>query len=208
MAFDLKEIRRQYFCICEGQQEEMYLKYLSRLLQTDKRRITFTIRQGLPGDIQKQRSIKYDKAVLFDHDGNTVAFRNTLNTCIKNKCSHAYSNRNFDLWLLLHKQDFSSSVSDNQTYKKDIRNFFNLDAEADIKSEKVINQILNQITLPDIKDAIQRAQRIREQKIPSDANRIGSIIYYDNPDLSIHEFIIKVFSECNEPLLTPFTEGV
>jgi hypothetical protein len=36
------QIRRQYFCLCDGQQEELYLKHLAGLLKTDNRRITFT----------------------------------------------------------------------------------------------------------------------------------------------------------------------
>ena len=193
-----KEIRQQYLCVCNGQQEEMYLERLSFLLKTGRRYVTFKFRQGLPGKVFKEKRIKYDKAIFFDHDGKIEAFRDALNVCIKAKCSHAYSNRNFALWLLLHKQDFTSNVNDNRAYIKDIRNAFKLSKEADIKNNKVIEQILKQITLSDVKDAIRRAQWIRGQKLPGDAERIGSIIYYDNPDLSIHEFIIKVFSECGE----------
>ena len=193
-----KELRLQYFCLCEGQQEEMYFKHLSHLLRTDKRRVTFTTKQGVPGDILKQKHIQYDKAVIFDHDGYPEAFSKALGACIKAKCTHAYSNRNFDLWLLLHKCNFTSCVIDNQAYVNDIRDAFKLDKEADIKSKKVLERILEQIVLSDVKKAIYHAQKIREQKLPSDVKRLGSITYYDNPDLSIQEFIKVVFSECGE----------
>jgi hypothetical protein len=195
---DGKEIRRQYFCICAGQQEEMYLRHLSCLLKIDKRRITFAIKQGLPWDIIKQNHIQYDKAVLFDHDGETEAFRKALKACIKSKCIHAYSYLNFDLWLLLHKRAFTRCESDNRAYVNDIRVAYKLDIEADIKSEAILERILKQISLSDVKSAIHRAKRIREQKLQGDGKQIGRIIYYDNPDLSIHEFITKVLSECEE----------
>ena len=195
-----EEIRLQYFCVCEGQQEKMYLGRLSRLLKTDRRRVTFIIKQGLPGSILKQRSIRYDKAVLFDHDGNKEAFRKGLNACLRAKCDHAYSNLNFDLWLLLHKRNFTSCVSDNRAYVKNIRDAFMLDKEADIKNQKTLERILGQIELSDVKTAINRAQWIRDHKLPGDAERICTITCYKNPDLSIHEFIIKVLAECEESI--------
>ena len=196
-----KEIRRQYFCVCDGQQEEMYLKHLAHLLKTEVRRVSFTTKRGLPGDITKHRHIKYDKAVLFDHDGKTNEFREALITCHKAKCTPAYSNLNFDLWLLLHKQDYTSHESTNKAYVNRVRKAYNLGDETDIKSKASITTILKQITLDDIKSAIRRAQKIREQKLTSDAEKIGLIICYDNPDLSIHKFILKMFSECEEPLV-------
>ena len=195
---DGKVIRRQYFCICAGQQEEMYLQHLSRLLHTDMRRVTFTIKKGLPGYILKQRHIQYYKAVLFDHDGDAEEFHKALGICTKAKCAHAYSNRNFDLWLLLHKRNFSSCVSNNQAYVNEIRDAFGLSNEADIKNKKVLESIFEKITLDDVKDAIRRAQKILKQKLPGDAKQFGSITCYDNPDFSIHTFIKTVFSECKE----------
>ncbi|MCL2766601.1 MAG: RloB family protein [Peptococcaceae bacterium] len=196
-----KLIRRQYFCLCEGQQEELYFARLSKLLKTNIRQVKFTTKQGLPGNIDRHcRGIQYDKAIVFDHDGNPEAFLKALNTCIKTKCAHAYSNRNFDLWLLLHKQSFTGYVSENSAYVNMIRSVFNLDSEADIKKEAVQKRLLEQISLTDVKKAICHAKRIRELKLPGDGKRLGTTTYYDNPDLSIHEFIEKVLSECGETI--------
>jgi hypothetical protein len=178
----------------------MYLKHLSRLLRADVRRVSFTTQHGLPGDVLKYKHIKYDKAVLFDHDGNTAAFRKALGTCVNAKCACAYSNRNFDLWLLLHKRIFFNSVSSNNAYVNEIRNAFKLGREADIKNEKVMESILAQISLRDVITAIHNAKKIREQKLSGDAGRIGSLLYYDNPDLQVQDFVVTVFAECNEPL--------
>lgn len=199
MGMDGKQLRRQYFCICAGQQEELYLKRLSHLLQTDVRRVTFIPKKGQPGDIRKQKHIQYDKAVLFDHDGKPDEFCKALEFCGKVKCNHAYSNLNFDLWLLLHKKDFSKCVNSNKAYVKEVRDAYDLDNDADIKKRKVVEAIVEKITLSEVKDAVRRAERIRSQKLPEDAKDIFGVTCYDNPDLSIHEFIVKVFDECGEP---------
>jgi len=197
-----KEIRRQYFCVCEGQQEAMYLRHLAGLLKTGKRVVTFKTKTGKPGDVDKYKYIKYDKAILFDHDGDDIAFDRAINTCVKAKCSCAYSNRNFDLWLLLHKQFFASPVNRNDSYVDYVRKAFALESNADIKEKDVIARILGQISLSDVKMAMNRAGMMRAQKLQEDAKRIGSIDYYDNPDLYIHEFISSVFAECGESMLS------
>lgn len=193
-------LRRQYFCICEGQQEEMYMSHLSKLLKTDKRVVKFATKRGLPGDIVRVGGFKPDKAVLFDHDGEDTTFRNGLKECLKAKCAYAYSNRNFDLWLLLHKQYFAQRVSTNNAYADLIRNSFNLDKTTKIKNKDTIKIILDQITLEDVRTAISRAERIREHKKHEDGRQEGSAVYYGNPDLYIHEFIKRVFLDCGESL--------
>ncbi|MCL2426312.1 MAG: RloB family protein [Oscillospiraceae bacterium] len=191
-------IRRQYFCICEGQQEKIYLSHLSSLLKTDVRQITFKTKEGQAKKIQSHRHIKYDKAILFDYDGNSIEFERALHECRKASCMHAYSNLNFDLWLLLHKKDFSSSVTNNNDYINEIRSTYKLKSDADIKNYKEVTRIVEQISLCDVKDAIKRAKQIREHKLPNDGHKIHGVTYYGNPDLSIHEFIMRVFKECGE----------
>ena len=73
----------------------------------------------------------------------------------------AYSNVNFDLWLILHEQDYNKRVSKNDAYINDVRRVYGLKRADDIKSEDVINKILGQITLKDVKEAIKRAENIR-----------------------------------------------
>lgn len=56
----------------------------------------------------------------------------------------------------------------------------------DIKTEDIIERILSQITLDDVKPAIRRAEMIRRNKDIADSNLIGNTIIYSNPDFSIH----------------------
>jgi hypothetical protein len=111
---------------------------------------------------------------------------------------HAYSNVNFDLWLILHKEEYNRPVSDSKAYVADVRRVYRLGCEEDIKSEVVIRKILSQISLNDVKDAISRACRIREGKLDGDRMIIGSSYCYPNPDFSIHNFLMTVLRDCNE----------
>jgi len=105
---------------------------------------------------------------------------------------------NFDLWLILHKEDYNRSVSKNDAYVVDVRRIYGLGSSEDIKSESAINKILEQINLDDVKSAIKRADDIREYKIDDDKMFIGSSVYFPNPDFSIHKFIEVVLVDCGE----------
>lgn len=187
-----------YFCVVEGQQEALYIHHLSELLnKSSKRRINFNIKIGKLKDIEKN-NVDYDAVLIFDYDFKDVEFERSLSGCIKlnkkNKRTkrniyHAYSSACFDLWLILHKKYFDRPVSKAQGYINEVRRTFNLDSEADIKSEKIIEDILKQITLDDVKKAIERAEEICQKKLPNDAINIDGDCYYPNPDFSIHKFL-------------------
>jgi hypothetical protein len=105
---------------------------------------------------------------------------------------------NFDLWLILHKEDYNKSVSRNDAYISDVRRIFGLDQTDNIKNEEVINKILSQITLDDVKSATQRAETIRKSKVKADSAKIGSTTIYSNPDFSIHEFLKAVLEDSGD----------
>ena len=194
--------KQTYRCVVEGQQERLYLNHIANLL-TDfpKSTVTFNISEGNANELSKSYA-EYDSACLFDFDFNKAEFENNLLTCIKenNKCSkkskklrnrifHAYSNVCFDLWLILHKKDYFSCVSTSDSYVSEVRRTYGLPREADIKDKKVMEQILSQITLDDVKSAIIRARKIKSRKLETDAIKVANEKYYENPDFSIHEFL-------------------
>lgn len=80
----------------------------------------------------------------------------------------------------------------------EVRKVYALDPEADIKNRDVIEKILDQIILDDVKEAIRRADRIRTGKLECDGFYICSEVCYDNPDFSIHEFLKDVLIDCGE----------
>lgn len=201
--------RRTYLCICEGQQETMYLAHIARLLtRFPERVVKFNTTIGSPSELKKHYE-EYDSAALFDQDGCQNAFEEGIRVCqaldrsgqrsrSKKHVYHAYSNVNFDLWLILHKEDFTRPVASNDAYVPDVRRIYRLGREADIKEINVIDRILHQITLDDVRSAIHRADAIRSAKPASDAKNIHGAICYGNPDFSLHAFLRTVLMEVGE----------
>lgn len=201
--------RKTYLCVCEGQQEVMYLNHLASLLkQMPQRIVTFNTSEGNARRLMKNYT-EYDNACLFDYDFEEAQFKDNIEICnslqrkslsTKNgkKVYHAFSNVNFDLWLVLHKEEFSRPVTSNDSYISTVRRLYSLPSTMDIKTKAAMENILCQITLPEVKKAIERAGRIRSSKLQADRHLIGSTVYYDNPDFSIHEFLKIVLKDCGE----------
>jgi len=194
--------RKTYSCVCEGQQEKMYLDHVAKLIKKFPRKVvTFNSYIGTPYRLTKIYET-YDSVALFDFDFNQIEFEKNIKLCDKlNKeqkptsrksgrnIYHAYSNVNFDLWLILHKENRTGMVSTNNAYTPDIRKIFGLGSKDNIKNERTITKILDQITLQDVKDAIVRADKIRSCKVKRDASRVADTSIYSNPDFSIHNFL-------------------
>lgn len=203
--------RRKYLCICDGQQETMYLNHVAKLIKDFPRKVvTFNTFVDSPYRLVK-RYEDYDSAAVFDFDYNDVEFKRNIEICdsLNKKLKpskrkdgkyiyHAYSSVNFDLWLILHKEDYNKSVTRNDAYISDVRRIFGLNQTDNIKNEDVIKKILSQITLDDVKSAIQRAETIRKSKVNADSTKIGSTTIYSNPDFSIHEFLRAVLEDSGD----------
>lgn len=197
--------RKTYFCVCEGQQEEMYLNHVAFLLKKfPERVVTFNTTYGSAERLKKNYT-EYDNASLFDYDFNDTEFRNNIMICEQlnrrsrgKKVYHAYSNVNIDLWFILHKENFNRPVTSNDAYISDIRRIYGLNSEANIKQKAIIEKILGQITLENVRAAIRRADQIRANKLKTDCFRIGDVNCYSNPDFSLHDFMRIVLQDCRE----------
>lgn len=198
-------IRLNCFCAVEGQQEEMYLKHISSLLRDfPHRTVSFKPKIGNADELKKSL-VDYDKACLFDHDFKKDEFENNLKICLKlnakrkkndTAVDHAYSSICFDLWLVLHKKFVSRPAGSAKEYIDDVREAYSLSKEADIKSKEIIEQILVQITLDDVKTAILNAERIRKSKLEDSKLYVTDTdYYYPDPDFSIDIFLKKVLEK-------------
>lgn len=207
----MRKYRKTYLCICDGLQEKLYLEHVALLIKNFPLKVVkFNTFIDIPHRLEK-RYEAYESAAVFDFDHNGVEFKRNIEICdaLNKKLKpskqkegryiyHAYSNVNFDLWLILHKEDYNKSVTRNDTYVSDVRRTFGLKPMENIKNEDVIKKILNQITLEDIKMAIKRAETIRKNKAKIDCIRIGNTSVYSNPDFSIHVFLKAVLEDSGD----------
>ena len=112
-----------------------------------------------------------------------------------------YSNFTFELWMILHKADCNGAKTDRRQYLSPINNayhehFENLD---EYKQKDNFKRVLNQLSLDDVKMAIQRSEHLMMQNQEKRFLRYQykTYSYYiENPSLSIWESIKKIMKEC------------
>lgn len=202
--------RANYRCFVEGQQEKMYLERFEKIFNNYPQKvIKFNVSIGQAKSMATSYlSTNYDLVCLFDYDFKDELFEENIRLCNKydkiaselkkaerHRVYTAYSSVCFDLWLLLHKQNYTAPVFSPDAYVNLIRNAYNLPGDADIKKEKVIEKIVNQISVQDVKNAIERADNIRKRKLNSDKifiEKCSDTYYYSNPDFSIDLFLKQV----------------
>lgn len=206
--------RLNYFCVVEGQQEKMYLNRLAALLSDFPRQtVTFNSVINTAEQLRRRNYVEYDYVCLFDHDFRDMEFERSIKTCLEldakkskktkqnsgSRVWHAYSNICFDLWLALHKEFIGRPANLTGEYIPDVIRLYNLAKDSDIKQEKVIERIINQIELDDVKRAISYAKRIRNSKLQEDKHVIKTedidYTYYSDPDFSIDTFIEDVMNK-------------
>ena len=141
-----------------------------------------------------------ENVAVFDHDMNDSCFKKAVQKCIENNVIIAYTNVNFDLFLLLHKTSSVGMVTNTSGYVDKIRKAYNLGNEADIKNKDVIKKMLEQISLNDIIETLKRCKAIqdnaKENKQVIYTDKKGNK-YYNQPSLSIHEFLLSKLKYLN-----------
>lgn len=190
--------RKDYICYYEGLQEEKYFIRLKELIEKTypNIRIRFNRVNKFNYFIELPSEVK--KIAIFDYDLNNENFEFKVKKCLRMGVSILYSNLNFDLWLILHKELFATQVTYNDDYQDKIRKIYNLSLTANIKKEENIDKILKQIELHDIQCAIKNANKIMETKDKNDLIIVNSkFSYYSNPSLSIQNFLITLEKELN-----------
>lgn len=205
--------RLNYFCVVEGQQEKIYLNRLAKLLSDFPKR-TVTFNPIINNSERLRRNyVEYDCVCLFDHDFKQMEFERSIKTCLEldakrskktkqnsgSRVWHAYSNICFDLWLALHKEFIGRPAASTGEYISDIIRLYSLAKDSDIKQEKIIERIVNQIELDDVKRAISYAKRIRKSKLQGDKHIITindiDYSYYSDPNFSIDTFVEDVMNK-------------
>ena len=211
-----RKIKLLYYFTVEGASEKRYLEYLQTLINnaSEKYSVVFKITEDKSArDWFKKKQLAIDTyAHVWDResDNQRLDFEAILR-CIKENATatnvyYCYSNLSFELWLLLHKAPCFSVVSNKNKYLEAICKLYKLK----IKSHKDLTRgdnfklLLRQITLEDVKTAINNAKQLRQNRIYSDCKRMKfkissneAITYFvENPDTLVHEVIKKILLDC------------
>ncbi|HCM14186.1 MAG TPA: abortive phage infection protein [Lachnospiraceae bacterium] len=212
-----KENRTYYFSV-EGETEQWYLEWLQRMINVDPA-ARYTVK--LDSKIQKdplarvKRLTIVDKTEIthiFDYESeepvHVQQFKAVLDRMKaaqdsgKNiKYQLGYSNFTFELWIILHKTNCNGTLTHRRQYLTPLnqaydQQFENLDQ---YKHEDNFKRILDQLTLDNVRKAIQRSKTImqRNQEAGYILQQYKRYKYYkENPALSIWESIEKILREC------------
>ncbi|HBJ81969.1 MAG TPA: abortive phage infection protein [Pseudothermotoga sp.] len=211
--------RKKYFFSVEGQTEKWYLDKLQSMINTSQES-KYIVNFECP--VQKNPVKRAKTAIItgkvniyhiFDYESSDAIhqkeFINTLDM-MKNaskmgkqiKYRLGYSNLTFELWMILHKTDFSTHLSDRKQYLQYINRAYNEKFEnlPQYKQEDNFKRILNQLTIHNVKDAVKRAKFIM-RKNSEDGNILrkykGYEYFEENPSLSVWEVIDQILIDCN-----------
>ena len=195
-----------YIVGCEGKnQETKYFEKVQEIINSIPSRkcnVLFDFAEPFGGDplCVVERTVtksigKTNKAAIFDYDGKKKKYEQALELATENKIDIGNTNYCFDLWMILHKEDYFVQVSHQDDYANELRRVYGLSSVANIKKESNVETVVNQISLEDIVNAVRRAELIEAMNSTKTPNvtEIKKLPYYDNPDTQIHLVLKEIF---------------
>ena len=115
-----------------------------------------------------------------------------------------YSNFAFDLWMILHKADYTGPLDHRSQYLKPINRAFQEKFKSmdEYKTEDNFKRLLRNLSLSDVWKATARAERIMERNKEQGhlLHQLHGYKYYTvNPSLSVGEVVKDILIRCNVP---------
>lgn len=214
---DEKLYTKKFVFTVEGETEQRYLEWLrDQINKCEGRRYNVAVDakvQQSPKKFYKNANAKATPEVfhICDMESNETVhvekFQNILSEMKEAKTQKkivyrlGYSNFAFELWIVLHKRNCNGMLSHRRQYLEHINKAFdesfeNLDQ---YKHEDNFKRCLGKMSLKDVREAIKRADIITENNKKDEKTLLqykGYSYYRDNPALSIHEAVKKMFEEC------------
>ncbi|MGI6782323.1 MAG: RloB domain-containing protein [Acholeplasmataceae bacterium] len=209
-----------YHFSVEGETEKYYLEWLQNVInkhQNKKYKVKFIVRidKDPISSAKKFTALDPIEAIhVFDYESNdeqhVKQFENILSKmkeveeyyCHKVSKYHlGYTNMTFELWMILHKSPCNGSLHYRDQYLDKInsaygKNFLDLKT---YKKETNFKNLLKDLTLNDVKEAIGRAEYISKINEEDYQNQIMYNFGYkystNNPSLSLHEILSNIFEE-------------
>lgn len=213
-----KKAKKFYFSV-EGKTEEYYFRWLFKEINNHKdstqKVIIDIVVTDSPISYAKRISVPYPVMAFHvtdteseseEHQNNfkrELEEMHTVSTTTRNKVSIyklAYSNLSFELWMILHKIDSFAYVNQCNNYLPFINKAFDTEFKSlgDYKKEKGFTGILNNLTLTDVIQAIQKAKTLLKLKKNNGHKKQkykNQYYYIKNPALSVHEIVEEILIE-------------
>lgn len=213
----LKQTKKYHFSV-EGETEQWYLKWLQNLINETPES---ELKVSFDCPVQKN-PLKRAKSIVVtgktdiyhisdyesDEDVHVREFRETMDNMKLAKdlgkqinYKFSYSNLTFDLWIVLHKSNCNGLITHRRLYLQPINRTFgeNFENMADYKHENNFKRILGQLTLQNVKDAVDRSKQIMKRNEENGyilQEYKGYRYYRENPALAVWEVIERVLKDC------------
>lgn len=213
----IRKSNKQYFFTVEGETEKWYLDWLQGAINSDPViKHTVSIRSKV-----EKNPVKFAKSIpiidkveithWFDYESHdhiegfleVLDLLKRANSLSGRRIKYylGYSNLTFELWMVLHKEDSNAHVGHRSHYLRNINSAYNeqFTELGTYKHESNFKRVLRTLTLNDVRDAIRRANRIMQRHEENGVRFLehrGFKYIRDNPSLTIHESVAKIFQDC------------
>lgn len=212
----------QYFFVCvEGECERLYLNRLKKIInECTHGKFCFDFKPEFDRKVSSLRrnraSIKSEYVFYFwDKEGESGQDEDCFCKVFEDlrqlqkawpsiEIRPGYSHLSFELWILLHRQDFKTPLSSKKKYLDHINRAFGTSFESldEYKAADNFRKLVESIELKDVFNAIRRADAIREfhEENESASHPIHRTsphtAYQTNPDILIQDCIRTILKIC------------
>ena len=100
----------------------MYFGHISKLVKEANPDASLKFKKISKLKTLEKSSTNVAKIAAFDYDLNKNNFEEKVKLC--NETRVLYSNLNFDLWLVLHKEQYMKKVQNNNDYVDKVRKLY------------------------------------------------------------------------------------
>ena len=207
-----------YYFSVEGETEKWYLEWLeSQINAAPEAKFKVKIKaevQKDPVSYSKKLTIHEKTTVwhLTDIEGTTPEHVHAIEATLSRlkdvrllrktiAYKWGYSNLSFDLWMILHKRSCNAELANVDGYLRHINSAFSASFESmkKYKEEANFKRCLGELSLADVKTAIDRAKNImlRNQRDGYPLTQYKGYEYYiHNPSLDLWQPIEAMLQEC------------
>lgn len=218
-----KKQNYQYYCSVEGETEQWYFKWLSEIINNSD--LNYTVK--IEAKIQKN-PYKHAKTLNFlskcsdnmevyhisDYEGcdevHDKEFKEVIDNINRVKemgksinYFFGYSNLTFELWIILHKMKYKTTLYNRHDYYKVINKCFSeeFNSNDEFKHESNFKRCLKKLTIDDVVSAVNNANEIMRDKVNNCVKKSyynGFEYYEDNPALEVYKFVEKILRDCGK----------